>query len=197
MNDTLKRLKEAEILLDRMKNSTSNHFEFRTNLNAFIPQARSITLVMQKEFSKTPQFEEWYKSKQSEMQKDELLMFFIEQRNKSQKEKSVGKIGTITRLGTLTTSGSTLIPLIKFEKDGNVKLHEIDKDTIKDMPRNAVKTPTTILYTFDEKLGEDAIDLCSTYLQKLKIIVTECYGKFSLNKSQSDVPTGNAENDVP
>src|SRR5207245_1314319 len=158
--------------------------EFRTNLNAFIPQARSITLVMQKEFSKTPQFEEWYKSKQSEMQKDELLMFFIEQRNKSQKEKSVGKIGTITRLGTLTTSGSTLIPLIKFEKDGDVKLHEIDKDTIQDMLPNAVKTPTTILYTFDEKLGEDAIDLCSTYLQKLKIIVTECYGKFSLNKSQ-------------
>jgi len=197
MTDTLKRLKEVEILFDRMKNSTSNHIEFRTNLNAFISLARTITWVMKKEFSKNPQFKEWYKTKENEMKKDDTFDFFKNIRNTVVHEKSVGKIAIMTKLGTLTTNGSTLIPLPKFDKDGNVKFHEIDKATIEGMPANYIKTTTTLQYTFDGKLGENAIDLCSLYLQKLKNIVTECHSRFSLNKSQSDVPIGNEESNVP
>jgi len=76
MSDTDKKLQEARYFLKRMLETYSSPFEFECNLQAFISSARSVTLVMQTEYSKKPNFNEWYDEKQKEMKADEMINFF-------------------------------------------------------------------------------------------------------------------------
>lgn len=76
MSDTQEKLKEAEYFLKSMFETYFSLKKFKYNLNAFICSARSVTLIMQKEYHKKPGFKKWYSEKQKEMNKDELLRFF-------------------------------------------------------------------------------------------------------------------------
>jgi hypothetical protein len=58
-----------------MKQTANDWKLFKFNLSAFLSAARSITLVMQKEYAHAEDFKNWYKPKQEEMRKDELLTF--------------------------------------------------------------------------------------------------------------------------
>lgn len=80
-------MQETEILLAQALSSLNYPVVFRANLNAFIGSARSITSIMQKEFSSRPGFKEWYGKKQEKMRLDELLRLFINLRNESLKER--------------------------------------------------------------------------------------------------------------
>jgi len=52
MVETQKRLRESMILLQQAINSVDSPELFRTNINAFLNCARSVTWIMQKEFAK-------------------------------------------------------------------------------------------------------------------------------------------------
>lgn len=68
------KLEDARISLKSLRDA-NNPVEFRTAFGNFINNARAITYAMQKEGSKYALFKQWYKQKQSEMEKDELLRF--------------------------------------------------------------------------------------------------------------------------
>ena len=105
-----KNLHQCEYHLKLMNNSHSIE-ELEINFAAFVISARSVTFVLQKEFSKNKKFIEWYgelakeeiicehcgktkkvskepikRTKQYEMKNDSLCKFFLEQRNKIEKE---------------------------------------------------------------------------------------------------------------
>jgi len=60
MSDTRQKLEEAK-------------YFFKYNLSAFLSAARSVTLIMQKEFGKVSDFKDWYTEKQSMMRSDETM----------------------------------------------------------------------------------------------------------------------------
>ena len=76
MNDTYIKLREAKDFFNRMKKVRSKPGEFLSNLQSFLSSARSVILIMQKEFSKKLNFKEWFKREQREMQFDEMISFF-------------------------------------------------------------------------------------------------------------------------
>lgn len=86
----------------------SKHFEeVEINFAAFVQSARSVTFVLQKEFSKDQKFVDWYTSKQKEMGKDQLCKFFKELRNSVVKEGITG-LHCSTIISSLNTSTDML-----------------------------------------------------------------------------------------
>jgi len=76
MNNTRTKLRETKAFLNRMKKTSSKPQEFVLNLQSFLSSARSVTSAIKKEFGRSPDFHEWFKRTQREMQSDELLRFF-------------------------------------------------------------------------------------------------------------------------
>jgi hypothetical protein len=66
MSDTQYKLEESKYFLDRTRENVNNPKYFSFNLSAFLSSSRSVTWVMQKEFSGN-EFDEWYKEKQKQM----------------------------------------------------------------------------------------------------------------------------------
>jgi len=97
MSNTQRKLEEAKYFFKRMLETYQIPFEFECNLQAFISSARSVTFVMQAEYSKKAHFDEWYEKKVEEMQTDELLDFFKQARTKSIHEESLTP-GTIAHI---------------------------------------------------------------------------------------------------
>src|SRR3989338_6957218 len=87
-----KNLHECSYHLTNMK-SSNNSEEFEINFAAFVNSARNVTFVLQKEFTKDSDFNNWYTQKQTEMKNDELCKFFLELRNNIIKEGINGIVG--------------------------------------------------------------------------------------------------------
>jgi hypothetical protein len=97
MTDTEKKLQEANYFLKCMLKTHAIPFEFECNLQAFISSARSVTFVMQTEYSKKPDFRKWYEEKQDEMRADGMLSFFHDLRTKIIHKKPLN-VGSITHI---------------------------------------------------------------------------------------------------
>jgi hypothetical protein len=92
------RLLEAEYLLKRMARERGEPFGY--NLNAFLAAARSVTFLLQKEYSKIDGFAEWWTLEQATLAGDSAARFFLELRNYSQKEGRISIVGTgVARVG--------------------------------------------------------------------------------------------------
>jgi hypothetical protein len=89
------RLLEAEYFLKRMARERGEAFGY--NLNAFLSAARSVTFLLQKEYSKVDGFAEWWALEQATLADDPAARFFLELRNYSQKEGRVSLVGTSPR----------------------------------------------------------------------------------------------------
>ena len=86
MSSVTKAIEELEYFYRTLTEKESKPSEFTYNLNAFIVRGRSITLIMQKQYSKCPTFSSWYSQKVKEMRADKLMQFFVDARNISLKE---------------------------------------------------------------------------------------------------------------
>ena len=78
---TQQKYNEAEYFLEMMKENIENRQKFEYNIHAFTSAARSVTLVLQKEISKNPEFYDWYHKKRISMKRDELFNIFKNMRN--------------------------------------------------------------------------------------------------------------------
>lgn len=73
---------------------------FGYNLNAFLSSARSVTFLLQKEYSKIDGFAEWWALEQASLAADSAARFFLKLRNYSQKEGRISLVGTaVVRVG--------------------------------------------------------------------------------------------------
>ena len=184
MGATIQRLIEVMHMYNQMNKSPKEKPNlFIANLNAFISLARSITFVMQKEFHDIPGFAEWYAIKQDEMKNDKDMKFFVDLRNESLKEKSVGQISyKITLLQDVTLKpGEDLIgPALKQNNEGTLMLDENNKYfIINNIPRPEIKYDYSVNYLFTQRPDIPAKTLCLTHYKKLEKLVTECNQKFS------------------
>lgn len=105
------KLFEAEYFMRRLPGRRG--YEHGFELNAFLSAARSITFLIQKEMSKVPGFASWWDARRSEMRQDEMMRFFLELRNYSQKEGRVAILGqgsTTRRWSHWFASGDTIVP---------------------------------------------------------------------------------------
>ena len=103
MSVVTKAIEELEYFYKKLEEKQTKPSEFTYNLNAFIVRGRSITLIMQKQYSKYPNFPSWYSQKVREMRADKLMKFFVDARNISLKEHSINPHFNLTmRHVTLT-----------------------------------------------------------------------------------------------
>ncbi|MBI4304072.1 MAG: hypothetical protein HY665_07035 [Chloroflexi bacterium] len=73
VSSTIDKLHEAKYFLDRMKEHQTDGVVFRYNLSAFVSAARSITLLMKKEFQARAGFTQWYEPKCEDMKADPMM----------------------------------------------------------------------------------------------------------------------------
>jgi len=86
------RLLEGEYFLKRMARERGEPFGY--NLNAFLSAARSVTFLLQKEYSKIGGFAEWWALERANLAADPAARFFLELRNYSQKQGRISLIGS-------------------------------------------------------------------------------------------------------
>jgi hypothetical protein len=105
--DSRTKLNDAKIQLDLALQNIKDPTLFKSFINNFIVNARSVTFVMQKEYSKHARFSTWYNSQQESMRVKPICKFFLEQRNVILKERSI-------------TPGSRSVPITSIQSDGAI-----------------------------------------------------------------------------
>jgi hypothetical protein len=171
MTNTRDKLNEAKYFLEEMKRVSSDPNNFRYELTAFLAASRSITQIMQKEFSEKPGFNEWYTNKQREMGNEPILKYLHRQRTISYHEHPVlpYPIGITDQIADGTGM--------------NVVLTGTSSNASLSFGRSAL--PITlpfinITYYFDDmpSRDKDVITICQEAVNTLELIVDECEKKF-------------------
>ncbi len=168
MTNTRDKLNETKYFLNEMNRVCLNPDHFRYTLTAFLSASRSITQIMQAEFSNEVDFPEWYKQKQEELQKDSALKYLHAQRRLSYHARPILQypIGITEQItegkrvnAFLTGTGGTLV-----------------HSTFLDHPR--LLPSTDVKYFFDDIPEKDVIIICQDAVNTLGKIVEECEIKF-------------------
>lgn len=173
MTYTREKLLEARYFLDRMVENQAERNAFKYNLSAFLSAARSVTLIMQKEFVGVPRFADWYIDQQDKMRADDMMKVLKDKRDVTIHEQPVDLHAcvevSITEHITVTDSVSVTI----IRADGTVE----QRNSMPPSPPPApTKTESTVKWRwfFDEVPDTDVITVCKEYISKLESIVTEC-----------------------
>ena len=182
MRGTQQKLNEAIVMLEQAKEASNDYTVFIANLNAFVSAARSVTLVMQKEFHSIDGFEHWYEDKQQDMKQHEEFEFFKNLRVDTVHVRPFNTTSRYTTVfpGGLTVAGGTTIevPIGRLDDRGNLVVSDQEPVMIDGRPVQGVQHLTSRSYQFTDRPNEDAIALCEQYLQKLHSLVTECHRVF-------------------
>ncbi|MFC1968072.1 hypothetical protein ACFLVX_01610 [Chloroflexota bacterium] len=170
-------------MLGQAKQALNDYVVFIANLNAFVSASRSVTLVMQKELKSVRGFKDWYDKKKHEMSRDPDFKFFNTLRVDTVHVRPFNMPSTYTTRfqgGFTASGGKTMeIPLGIVDDRGNIVTNDQESVLIDGKPFHGVKRSTVRNYFFIDKPGEDALNRCEKYLQKLGNIVVECRRMFS------------------
>lgn len=170
--------------------------QFRYFFETAIVWARSVTLLLQKEYSNTPGFEAWYENQQTELAKDTLAQFFLEQRNFTLKEGPVSlrKIVNIVITANVTVKATVKLKVIRGS--WRSRLRHFPEDFLRPvmqklgMMRKRLKPPrdkpesnqavaTEHLYFAHAPWDkEPALDLFGRYLGRLESLVNSAIKQF-------------------
>ena len=167
MNNTWDKLKEAKHFLEEMKRVSHDSDKFRYELTAFLAASRSITQIMQKEFSEKPGFTSWYTQKQKDMENNPTLKYLHRQRSITFHERPVLSY-PITITNQVTNSAGMRI--ILTGTGSSVSLASVY------FPPPVIQPTTTVKYFFDDIPNDekDVITICQEAINALEAIVTEC-----------------------
>jgi hypothetical protein len=176
---TQQKLNEATLMFVQAKGGSDDYPVFIANLNAFVASARSVTLVMQKEFHSEAQFEMWYEARQKDMNSDDDFEFFNKLRVNTVHLQpfNVNSTYEIHFVGGLTIPAlaTAKIPLGKPDDRGNRRFSAEEPIIIDGKPVDGVQRSIRRIYSFEDRPTEDAIVLCESYLLKLMILVERCH----------------------
>lgn len=174
MEDTLWKFNEAVYFLNQMKKNSQDRDSFTFNLSAFLSASRSITLIMQEELSSHPKFSEWYIGKKQYMKQDDDFSFFNNLRVDTIHKKIVKPLYTI-RAGPFTVRGNTTIEIpLGVLGDKGKMLPSYDYMRIDGVPHPEIqKPPVKMGFTFDGRFEKSVIELCQTYIEKIRTFITE------------------------
>ena len=182
------KLEDSRNILSQLK-SANDAMNFKALFNSFLSSSRAITNALQKEGKEKNGFEEWYKEKQDEMRKDELLRFIHEVRTIDFHEgKNV--LGTSVDIKRFLTSavGSKPTPdaTMGIHKDGIY--WTINKGTPRErrIPINkggkfltkiSIKNPPS-QHKGKSLEKNDPITICELYVKYMEELVFEAIEKF-------------------
>ncbi|MCK4733337.1 MAG: hypothetical protein KAT65_12860 [Methanophagales archaeon] len=181
--DTQQKYNEAEYFLGMMKENIEDRQKFKYNFSAFVSTARSVTLVLQKEFkTKNPDFNKGYSTKK-QMLKDELFKFFNKKRIiVIHREGSIDPRAEISENIDFGGAASFSVESEVRDAKGNLKDYEYSEQHNKLNPASKPNSKEETKYKWFFKdwsdTDEDVITLCERYLKELKIIVEEAESKF-------------------
>lgn len=177
MTNTKEKLLEAKYFLERMTEKQSDRDAFKYNLSAFLAAARSVTLIMQKEFDKAPGFKKWYSEKQAKMQSDEVMKLLNDKRVMTIHQQPVRPHAHVNVGISEHVVISESISIVITHANGTIERRE-SKPTPPPPPAETEAT-TEWRWYFDELPGKDIITLCQEQIVKLETLVTECESRFT------------------
>jgi hypothetical protein len=173
MSEIMFKLVEAEYFLSKSKEKLGDPYEFYFNLDAFLSAARSVTWIMQKEYSKHIGFNDWYINKQEKMRIDSDFKFFNDLRVATIHKKSVKPYRQVE----INISDSS-VPFCVPITEGS---YVIPKDTSEPQKGNSSQSTKVDIkhsWCFQERPKDNGFELCNKYIQKLREWVEECDTKF-------------------
>lgn len=182
MDGTIRKLNQAGILLSQAQAAQGIPDVFVANLNAFVEAGRSVTFVMQKDFSPQPGFKDWYNRKMEDWKSDSDLKYFKDLRTETVHITPFKTSQRITTTfgpgGFVQGAGSvTIIPVGRVNEHGMIVPAD-DKPATVDGKEAQVQRETTSIYQFEDRPGENALVLCEQYMKKLEELVSECLHLF-------------------
>ena len=172
MTNTRDKLNEAKHFLAEMKRVSSDINKFRYELTAFLNASRSITQIMQKEFSEKDGFAEWYGQKQIDMQGNGTLKYLHRQRSISFHEHPILSYPIQV---TSQTSEATHMRVALTGTSSSINL------TSGFVVLPIMKPVVSVKYYFDDIPTEekDVITICQEAVDAFEPIVDECERKFA------------------
>lgn len=173
--DTRWTLDQSRFFLEKMRGLLANPREFTYYLNAFISSARSVTFIMQEEFSRRSGFTSWYESRQAELRKDPTFQYFNEHRRllthvRALKEPSHAFIHNPDELlrgymaYVVTGTGSTLRLVIQ--------------DDVQERRRKVLGNQPD--YFFEDVNDKSVLEMCDSYVNELANLVETVESQFPL-----------------
>lgn len=168
---------------------TQDRTQFSYFFETAIVWARSVTLLLQKQYNSTPAFKDWYESQQSALGADPLAQFFLKTRNFVLKERSVSLRKVITMKAHVSVAVEATVTAKVIRGSLRSKLRYLRQDTLADLKqrmkkmtrrlrrRKPKREPTTaattehIYFVKEPWDKEPAIDLLNRYLERLQLLV--------------------------
>ena len=177
MTNTREKLLEAKYFLERMKEKQSDQDAFKYNLSAFLAAARSVTLIMQKEFDKVSGFKDWYAEKKAKMQSDEAMRFLNHKRVMTIHKKPVQPHAHVNVGISEHIVLSDSVSVVITHADGTIERSESEPPA----PSVPTETEGTMEWRwyFDELPEKDIVSVCEEHIAKLETLVTECESRFT------------------
>lgn len=162
-------LETARFFYQQMEANFQDRTKFTYSFLAFLPIARSVTLVFKKEFHSSEKLMAWYGSKVEEWKNNKIMKFFIKMRNVSVKEHAPETRVTVEKTwGIDFIIGNPPPVQIRRTKDGKeiwfgklpLKSSKVVKYSFGELPKWFDKNP-------------DVMYLCEKYLGELERFVSE------------------------
>lgn len=174
MTSTRDKLNETRYFLECMKASSFHVDAFRYNLSAFLSAARSVTFVMQKEFSSIAGFNGWYATQVEEMSKDKFMKYLDRQRDIVIHERPVRSHPHVSVIEEISNEGDRELVALFHLMGTSAALNVVQS---RPLVASAKVTGKNRCY-FDDILDEDVITLCEKHVVKLENIVNGCEFQF-------------------
>jgi len=177
LTNTREKLFEAKYFLERMMEKQSDRDAFKYNLSAFLAAARSVTLIMQKEFDKDPSFKKWYSEKQVKMQSDEVMRLLNDKRVMTIHQQPVRPHAHVNVRIKEHIVVSESVSIVVTHANGTIERRE-SEPTAPPLPAEPDVT-TEWRWYFDELPGKDIVTHSQEHVVKLETLVTECASRFT------------------
>lgn len=190
-------LDKARFFSERARTvETENRTHFSHFFSTAIVWARSVTLLLQKQYRRNPGFTDWYESQQNALSADQLAQFFLKERNFVLKERNVSlrKVITVKMHASVGIEARMTVKVIRGS--WRSKLRYLGQDTLADLkqrmekirrrlgrrkPKREPSTATTTEHMYFVKEPwdkEPAIDLLDRHLERLQFLVDNAVKQF-------------------
>ena len=173
-------LEAARFHYQQMQANFQDRARFMYSLLAFLPIARSVTLIFQKEFHENEKLMAWYNGKVKDWENNKVMKFFIEIRNISLKEHTPKTKVTATVSFSGNASLTDRIEIVKTSPNGKVEQIKAYESVAKpnEKEKEAEVKANVVSYSFHElpewfDENPDVMSLCKKYLDELEKFVTE------------------------
>jgi hypothetical protein len=162
-----------------MKRISPQPDAFRYTYTAFLAALRSITQIMQKEFSGTDGFSVWYETKQKEMGNSSALKYLHRQRSLTYHERPalIYPIG-VTRQVTQNNQ-------ISYMLSGTGDTLQRNQAFFQSLPQYASVVEVRYYFSDFTESDKDVITICQEAVWEIEKIVVECESEFHPPASES------------